>query len=169
MPDRWIGKAGNLSMRVACFAGFLMMVHITVDVAGRVLFNQPLEETIEIVSAYYMVAVAFLPLAWIAANEGHIIVELFTRKMPQRARLRLDTVVNTVTVAYMMLFAWQTATEAVRATAIGEMVETANGFIAIWPSRWLLPAGCALMALWLAVRVVNDIRAARRAGRPTPP
>lgn len=167
--DGWIGALGSLLMRLACFVGFLMMVHITVDVAGRVLFNQPLEGTIEIVSVYYMVAVAFLPLAWIAANEGHIFVELFTRKLPRRALFRLDTVVKTVTFAYMVLFAWQTGREAVRATAVGEMAETATGFLSIWPSRWLLPAGCALMALWLVARVVRDVRAARRNGRPKPP
>ena len=162
-PGRWIGGLCNLLMWVACFVGFLMMMHITVDVTGRVLFNHPLEGTIEIVSGYYMVAVAFLPLGWIAAHEGHIIVELFTRGLSKRNTLRLDSVVNAVTFAYMTLFAWQTGVSAVAEMETGEVWETATGFVAIWPSRLMLPIGCALMAAYLLMRVIRDIREAGRA------
>ncbi len=49
----------NCLMWLACFGGVLMMVHITIDVIGRVVFNNPFDATIEVVSAYYMVAVSF--------------------------------------------------------------------------------------------------------------
>ena len=43
----------------------LMMVHITVDVISRYVFNYPLPGTITVVSNFYMVLVAFLPLAFV--------------------------------------------------------------------------------------------------------
>jgi len=159
---RAVGVLCNLLMWAGCFVGFLMMLHIVADVTGRVLFNHPLESTIEIVSGYYMVAVAFLPLGYIAATEGHIIVELFTRGLSRRGQLRLDGVVNIVTFAYMTMFAWQTGAEAVAATRLGEVWETSTGFVAIWPSRWMLPVGCGLMAAYLLLRVVHDLREAQR-------
>ena len=76
-----------------------MMVHITIDVIGRVVFNNPFDATIEVVSAYYMVAVSFLPLAYISRHEGQIIVELFTRNLRKRPMLRLELLVNVVTLA----------------------------------------------------------------------
>ena len=147
-------------MWAGCFVGFVMMMHIAADVAGRVLFNHPLEGTIEIVSGYYMVAVAFLPLGYIAGHEGHIRVELFTRGLTERGLLRLDNVVDIVTFAYMTLFTWHTAAAAMEETIVGEVWETASGFVAIWPSRWLLPLGCALMAFYLLVRIVRNLREA---------
>jgi TRAP-type C4-dicarboxylate transport system permease small subunit len=157
-PARLIEDPVNLLMWLSCIVGFMMMMHITVDVAGRVLFNNPLVGTIEIVAAYYMVAIAFLPLAYIVGNEGHIVVELFTRGLSPRGLFRLSTFVDIVTFAYMCLFAWQTGIEAVEQTEVGEVWETATGFVAVWPSRWLLPAGCALMAAFLLYRIVRAVR-----------
>jgi len=152
----------NFLMWLACFVGLLMMLHITADVTGRVVFDRPLDGTIEIVSGYYMVAVSFLPLAYISRHEGQIFVELFTRNLAERQLLRLEIVVKAVTVAYLSVFAWKTGEEAVFQTVSREMWETANGFVDIWPSRWALPLGCGLMAMYLALRMVVDVRKARR-------
>ena len=147
----------NFLMWLACFAGLLMMLHITADVTGRVVFNRPLEGTIEIVSGYYMVAVSFLPLAYIAQHEGHIIVELFTRGLSGKRLLQLETLVDVITVGYLSVFAWKTAEDAIYHTGEREMWETATGFVDIWPSRWVLPIGCALMAIYLLTRVLKRL------------
>ena len=55
----WIGGAALI----------LMMLHIAADVVARYIFNAPLHGTVEIVSAYYMVAVVFLPLGDDRARE----------------------------------------------------------------------------------------------------
>ena len=162
---RAIDLSMNFLMWLACFFGLLMMVHITADVTGRVLFNHPLEGTIEIVPGYYMVAVSFLPLAYISRHEGHIFVELFTRGLSETRLLRLETAVNIVSAAYLSVFAWKTGEEAIYQTSSREMWETATGFVDIWPSRWMLPIGCAVMAIYLVLRIVMDVRKARQTDR----
>ena len=162
---RAIDLSMNFLMWLACFVGLLMMLHITADVTGRVLFNHPLEGTIEIVSGYYMVAVSFLPLAYISRHEGHIFVELFTRGLSETRLLRLETAVNIVSAAYLSVFAWKTGEEAIYQTSSREMWETATGFVDIWPSRWMLPIGCAVMAIYLVLRIVMDVRKARQTDR----
>jgi len=62
-----------------------MMLHVTIDVAGRTIFNHPFEGTTEIVSAYYMVVAAYLPWAWVTRHNGHLNVDLFTLRMRPRA------------------------------------------------------------------------------------
>ena len=150
----------NFLMWAACFVGFMMMTHITVDVIGRVVFNHPLDGTIEMVSGYYMVAVAFLPLAYISRHEGQIIVELFTRGLTGRKLVRLEILVNIVTIAYLGVFAWMTGTMAVEQTVEGEVWETATGFLDVWPSRWVLPLSIVVMALYLLFRIIVDLRKA---------
>ena len=164
IPLNRLGKALevpiNFLMWASCFVGFLMMAHITVDVIGRVVFNNPLEGTIEIVSGYYMVAVAFLPLAYISRHEGQIIVELFTRGLTGHPLVRLEIMVNVVTIAYLSVFAWMTGVMAIEQTEVGEVWETATGFVDVWPSRWVLPLSIVVMALYLLYRVVVDLRRA---------
>ena len=153
----------RLMLWLALVAGFLMMLHVTIDVTGRTVFNRPFAGTTEIVSAYYMVAAAYLPWAWIARSDGHIMVELFTRAAPQKFNEWLDILVKIVTIAYVSLFTWQTCLRAIEQTRAGEVWEAAGRFIPVWPSRWMLPIAGGLMVVYLILRVVSDAaRAARR-------
>lgn len=160
--DSLIEKPINALMWVACFIGFVMMIHITIDVTGRVLFNHPLIGTIEISSYYYMVAVSYLPLAYVTRNEGQIIVELFTRNLSRPRLLKLDIAVHIVTIAYLAVFTWQTAVMALEQTKAGEIWEMADTFLDIWPGRWLLPISFLMMMIYLIVRVAKDIRLAKQ-------
>lgn len=143
----WIGIA----------AGFLMMIHVTADVTGRTVFNHPLAGTTEIVSGWYMVAVAYLPWVWIARNDGHIVVDLFARLIPPRVMSLIEIGIKLLTSAWVLLFAYQTYLRAVQQMRAGEVWEAAGGFILIWPSRWMLPTAAGLMGLYLILRVVSDI------------
>ena len=151
---------------LAAISGVLilvMMVHVAADVFGRLAFSAPINGTLEIVAGYYMVAVVFLPLAHVSRGEGHIFIELFTRGLPARVRSWMDAGAATLTFAYVALMAWQTSIEALIQTEGGEMWETADDLIVIWPSRWLIPIGCALMAVLFAHVVARHAR--RGAGR----
>ncbi len=74
--------------------------------------------------------------------------------------LRLELLVNVVTLAYLLLFAWQTTLGAIERSISNEMWETAAGFLEVWPSRWLLPAGLVVMALFVLFRILQDLRGA---------
>ena len=146
---------GHLLMRVGCFLLILMMLHIVIDVAGKYLLNAPIPGTIEIVSAYYMVGVLFLPLGEVARRRDHIYVELFTRGLSPRALTRLDRAIAFVGAASMGLVAWLTTLEAIDKTQRGEMWETADSLITIWPSRWILPVGAAVMAIYMLIEGIR--------------
>jgi TRAP-type C4-dicarboxylate transport system permease small subunit len=153
----------NVLVWLALLAGSMMMLHVTLDVVARALFNYPIAGTNEVVSAYYMVAAAFLPWAWIARSNGHISVELFTRWAPARFNEWLDIVVKIVTLLYVALFTWQTGSRAIQQIQAGEVWQIPGGFLPIWPSRCLLPLAGGLMVLYLLLRVMSDIaRAVRR-------
>ncbi|MGH6925765.1 MAG: TRAP transporter small permease [Propylenella sp.] len=150
----------------ACVLTVLMMLHVSADVVGRYVFNSPLVGTIEIVSAYYMAGLAFLPLALITRERSHIIVELFTTWMSRRGRTLVDVIVALLSLVYVVMFTWQTTLLAIDKTGIGEAREAGTGFIPIWQSRWVVPIGFGLMAVYLLIYIVRDFRSVRTGDYP---
>ena len=63
---QWLEYPIHALLWLGMLAAVFMMFHVSADVVGRTVFNHPLEGTTEMVSAYYMVAVSYLPWAWIA-------------------------------------------------------------------------------------------------------
>jgi TRAP-type C4-dicarboxylate transport system permease small subunit len=153
---------------VAGIALMLMMLHVVIDVAGRVFFNHPLNGTTEIVAGYYMVAVIFLPLGFVAHHEGHIKVELFTRALSPRRLAWLEAAVGIASVAFLLWFTWESIVSAQNSLETDEQWETAADLVTIWPSRWIVPIGLAVMTVYLILRLVDDIRAALASGAGSP-
>jgi TRAP-type C4-dicarboxylate transport system permease small subunit len=154
---RWLDAPIDAAFWLGLLAGFLMMTHVTIDVTGRALFNRPLEGTTEIVAAYYMVAVAYLPWAWIARNDTHIVAGIFKRIGTPRFEYWLEVAVKILTIAYLSVFIYQTFQQAVRQTRIGEVWLAGTMYIPVWWSRWILPVSGSLMLLHLVLRVVRDV------------
>lgn len=151
--ERFADWLSSVAMWVAVVVGTLMMLHVTADALAR-WFSITLFGTIEIVSNYYMVALSYLPLAWIVKNEGHIIVELFTRNLSARNLLRLDTWVALITMIYVTIVTWKTLESALEQTAIREQAESALGFISIWQSRWFVVIGFGCFAVQLFAQIL---------------
>tara|TARA_B100000686_G_C16787668_1_gene976352 strand:- start:147 stop:653 length:507 start_codon:yes stop_codon:yes gene_type:complete len=136
----------------------LLMLQVVADVIGREFFSFPLEGTLEIVSFYYMVAVTFLPLAYVCHNEGHISVELFTKGLSRRKNHRLEAVLLLVSFVFSIWFASETWTRALESFAEGEMWETSDDMISIWPSRFVLPVASLMMGIYLFFRMFHEAR-----------
>jgi len=128
-----------------------MMVHICADVVGKMIFASPIPGTLGYVASYYMVAVTFLPLAYVAHSGGHIRVEFFTENWPPRRIRRIDGVIALLGVGIVGWFALEAGKSAQFSMSVGEQTEIAGGYLDIWPSRWLLVIGGGALSLyWLA-------------------
>jgi TRAP-type C4-dicarboxylate transport system permease small subunit len=125
----------------------LMMLHIVVDVMLR-FFNIPLQATIEIVQSWYMVPIAFLPLAYVEKLNGHISVELVSQHLSSRAQELLVAGVCVLSAFYFGAFAWRTGVDAIGKYEVGEMA-LGDVAIVVWPTRFILPVGCALITVLL--------------------
>jgi TRAP-type C4-dicarboxylate transport system permease small subunit len=154
---KWLDWPIHIFLWIALFAGFLMMLHVSADVTGRYFFGKPLDGTTEIVAAYYMVIVAYLPWAYLARNDTHIAVDIFTRMMPMAVAHWLDIVVKILVVGYLSLFVWQTGAQAIGQTSIREVWQAGTVYIPVWPSRWLPPVACGLMILTVILKIIDEI------------
>jgi TRAP-type C4-dicarboxylate transport system permease small subunit len=165
---RWLEWPIQIFLWIALLAGFLMMLHVSADVTGRFFFSRPLDGTTEIVANYYMVIVAYLPWAYIARNDNHISVDIFTRLMPRKAAHGLDIFVKILVIAYLGLFVWQTGSQAISQTRIHEVAQAGTMFLPIWPSRWIPPIACGLMILTLVLKIIGGIMHGPRPAEPHP-
>jgi TRAP-type C4-dicarboxylate transport system permease small subunit len=145
---------------IAGLAMVAMMLHIVADVIGRMVFNHPFNGTTEIVSSYDMVMVIFLPLAYVTRHGGHIMVELFTQRWPKRRIAALDAIVGAVCLALVVWFTWETVVAAQISFDQNEQWPTAADLVTVWPSRWFLPIGLGLMAIYMLCRMIDDARIA---------
>jgi TRAP-type C4-dicarboxylate transport system permease small subunit len=166
---RIVDGSAHALVWLACGVVLLMMAHVTADVTLRFFFNRPITGTLEIVSAYYMVVVIFLPLAYLTRNNSHIAVELFTRWLPERQAKGLECVTGALTLAYMGIWTWMAAGEALHRTREGEVWNIVFADMAVWPSRWILVVGVGLMTVAAAVGVAEGFRRARRTDTGAPP
>ena len=158
-------KAARLLVRLGCVLVGLMALHVVLDVAGRYILNAPLPGTVEMVSHYYMVGVIFLPLAYVQSRRGHFAAEIFTQRMSPLAIALLEAIVTLVTALLLAFLAWRTAAYALEFTHARESVQTAYFTISTWPSRWLVPLGLGLMALYALVQALL-VLAGRTPGGP---
>lgn len=139
-----------------------MMLHVTLDVALRHLFGAPLPGTLTMVSDYYMVIAAFLPLALAEDRRAHITVEVFTDSLPAGLRRHVVGAMTIPATAIAVLFAWRTFEAAVRGWETGAAQVHGSTSIPVWPAYFALPLGGALMAALLTLRCAAWLTGADR-------
>lgn len=163
--DRLLEALANLLALAAGAAMVLMMAHIVADVAMKYVLNDPIDGTTEVVAAYYMAAIVFLPLAYVAVLGEHLDVTLFTQRLSGLPLKLLSVLGLLATALYLGFIGYHGVIEALRRTAEGEAWETSVKLLAVWPSRWFLPIGAGAMGLYVLVATVRALRGATsRAG-----
>ncbi|MCH8505495.1 MAG: TRAP transporter small permease [Ectothiorhodospiraceae bacterium] len=154
---------------IAIIAGLFMMammLQVTLDVLLRWLFRLPIPGTLEFVANYYMVALIFLPLGLVTCTRDHIVVELFTRTLSPQPLAALTLFGNLLAFLYSLALMGLGALEAYDMTLAGETWSAGVGEIVIWPSRWLVPIGCSVMAAYFLLHSIDDLVCALTGRRP---
>ena len=158
----WLQRPIDLLLWLSLLAGFLMMLHVTIDVTGRYVFNRPLDGTTEIVAAYYMVMVAYAPWTWLASRDRHIVAGMFQHIGTPRFDFWLEILVKIFTAVCVSVFTYQTFLAALRQMRAGEVWLAGTMYIPVWPSRWILPVSGFFMVVYLVLRVISDVAGAAR-------
>jgi TRAP-type C4-dicarboxylate transport system permease small subunit len=153
---------------IASVGTVAMMLHICIDVALRDFFRISLDTTPEIVARYYMVVVAFLPLAWLERRNGMISVELLEWALGPRARQVSDIFVALFSTLVYGVLAWTTARSALRHFEVGTFVEFTDYKMPVWHSHFLPPLGFFLAALVCLLKAVEFAVRPGRAQNPEP-
>ncbi|CAM5221106.1 hypothetical protein CDEF62S_02083 [Castellaniella defragrans] len=156
--EKTITRISHALVLICSIALVLMMLQVTIDVIGKYLFHEPLPGNETIVASYYMVAIVFLPLAWVEVRGEAIMVELLYNLASRPLRLLMAALGTGATVLFYGFLAWFLWAPAMHAYSIGEF-DAGTWNVIIWPSRFLLPIGLALgslIALLQFVRIVTN-------------
>ena len=144
----------NLALILCALAGLsivAMMLHIVAGIYSRHFLGQPLGGVTEIVSAYDMVAVSFLSLAYVTHQKAHIAVDLFTQKLSPQMKEVIDLGAALFVTTLSIWITYETAIAAIHSYSINEVWESGDGFLTVWPSRFFLPIGIGAMAFSYAL------------------
>lgn len=145
-----VRRASDVGVWLAGLTTMLMMVHITADVALKYIFNWPIPGTLEIVSAYYMVAAVFLPIAVVELYRSSISVDTMYQFLPRSIKFLCMVLVFVASAVVYLTLAWTSWGDALRSFAVGEvMMGTVS--VSVWPSRFLMPVSlfmAGIVCLW---------------------
>lgn len=161
--DRVVRWADRGLLAAAALALVAMMVHINLDVLSGLLFNSPIPLTSAIVTEYYMIAVALLPLASGEYRNVHTSVDLLVNRLPAGPRAALDVAVRVLCVVGYFLLAGQAWQQALEKYASNAYLLEQTSRIVVWPAYFLIPIGFAAIAALIAVKL-----ACRLLGREEP-
>ena len=103
--DRILNRISDLLRSAGALSLTLMMLITVADVTGR-FFKHPIFGSVELVG-FLAVAVAAAALPHTYNVGGHVGVEIITRLLPRKTRLRLDLFTRTLTLIFFSVAAWQ--------------------------------------------------------------
>lgn len=143
---------------VAGAAITLMMLHISFDVLLRYASGRGMPGTLSIVSYYYMVIAAFVPLAFAELRNAHIQMELITDLLPSREGRILQGWVLVPTALVTGVLTWRGFEIALSQTRIGAAQIQGSSSIPVWPAYYALPLGAGLMTILVVLRFLSFLK-----------
>ena len=98
------------------------MAAVTVDVLSRYFFNLPLAWVFE-VTEYILLFVPCLGMAWLARNDGHVMIDIVTSRLPARLSGPLARLVAAVVAGVCGFVAWWGTVATLESYQAGAIIE----------------------------------------------
>ena len=140
---------------MGCLAIFALLTHVCADVVLRSLTGKGIPATEEIVTRYYMVILALLPLAWVEGKQGMIRVDVAATVLPFLDSPVMSRAVDCLTVTVYALLAGASLTKALDQYSSGTFIMSLNFPMPVWPSYFAPPLAFAVAALIVLLRVLT--------------
>lgn len=137
------------------------------DVVGTQFFDTPVPGALEVTEST-MVLIVFGALAYAQIRSAHIRVELLYTAMSPRTQSFMDLITHAVAFVFFALLAWQGAGELAYSWEIREAT-MGTVRLPLYPARFLLVLGTALLLLRLALDIVADLGRLWRGEGPLAP
>ncbi|XDB00410.1 TRAP transporter small permease (plasmid) [Sulfitobacter sp. LCG007] len=149
----------RLALAILLIGGFAMLVSMflgVTDIVGTQVLNSPVPGPRELTEST-MVLIVFGALTYAQLRRAHIRVELLYLKTGPRTRAAMDAVADVCALIFFGLLLWQSVLEAQYSLQIGEATVGLIRF-PLWPARFILCAGTALMIARLVIDLIIDLR-----------
>lgn len=157
-------RAVQLLTLVAAIAILGLATHMVVDVSLRFFLNTPIEGTIEYVTYWYMPMLVFSALALTQRKQENIDLPMLHERLSLGMQSVSSIIAHTVTIGFVAIIGWYGLENALLQTAAGEFTPATNTLV--WPTRWIVPLGVAVLILQLVVHIKHIIQSRSAGDRP---
>lgn len=131
----------------------LMVVHISMDIVLRTALSVPIPATAELVTRYYLLTLALLPLGWVECRKEMIAVGALEGLMKPWLMRLSDVLASLLSAATYTVLAVATWGKAMEQFAIGSYVMSLDFSVPVWPSYFVLPIAFTLAAVVCVMRL----------------
>ena len=139
--------------RVSQFCVLTMMTILVVNIILRKVWH-PITGTYDFVS--FMAAVlAGFAIGYVASVKGHVAVELFIDRLPERVQLIIAIVAGVLSLGVFSLVSWQSAIYGRNTWVSGEFSMTA--YAPFYPFIFAVSLGVAVLCLVILLDIVKAI------------
>lgn len=156
--DPLLEKLVQLFGFLGVLAILAMAVHIFCDVSLRTALNESIPATEELVTRYYMITLALLPLGWVEWKKQMISVEVANELFAGPWMILSNLFCNLLSAAVYGAFAYATWKKAVEQYDIGSFVMSLNFPMPVWPTYFVLPAAFFVAMLVVLLRIPRDLQ-----------
>jgi len=139
------------------FVVFILMFLETFDALGRKTFGA-VPGALEFSEAL-MIPAVFLPLMFVQRKREHVFVSVVTLGLPNRVQCALDGIAALIGVLIFGFLTWLATLKAIDSTIVSEY-RVAIISVPIWPFRWFIPFGTALMVFQLILTAIEEFERA---------
>lgn len=135
-------------------AALVAMTALTVTNIFLRLFGEPILGAYEFIGYFGALAVG-LPLAYCAARDGHIYIDLVTNHLPPRTQVIIGIIIGIIDLGVIGMIAWRLAEDATKIMQVGELSPTLR--IPYFPVTYIVAIGFVLFALILLANIIKSL------------
>ncbi len=165
LVERLVDRLTRSLLVLAAVLAFLLCFLVTADVIGRVVFNQPVKGTTEIVSLT-IVIVCYLQVGFAIRSGGMLKVDMFVSRGGPRTQAFFAVIAAAAGLLFFALICWASFDGAAHAWRSNEFEGEGALRVPVWPARFILILGTFIAALSYLLLLV---RAGMHLVRGTPP
>jgi TRAP-type transport system small permease protein len=150
MKDIFINCIGSVSRSAGVLSAFIIAFFLfgtIADVIMRSVFNKPIAGVIEYCSVL-LPPMVFMGLALVQKNKGHIGITIFSGRLKEEKRLKLEIINLVICMLFVLLMGIETFRGALHSYQINEFRYGVVGQdVNLWGAKFGITAGCWLLFL----------------------
>ena len=151
----------SFALLSGCAVALLVLLAV-VSVGGRKLFNAPLPGYVDWIEQV-MPLIAFLGLSYTQRNDGHIRMDMLTRKLSGRTLWTMEAFATFAMLLLTLSLVWGTGAHFLRSLDFASPLWSRDSSIDIalplWPAKLLVPVAFSVLALRLTLQLWGFVHA----------
>ena len=151
----WLARVATVALALIAFVTFC-------DVIARKVFNAGFTFTVEM-TEMAMALIVFLGVGLVTHQRGHIVVDVITLRLSERARVWLGLVTNILSLGFVAIMVWRLWLQAAFIASKGDSTPIWN--FPLWPIAYVIAGGSLFLITGLVLHVLDSVDRAVHPGK----